>query len=54
MTLHSVYGRMPVPVQHAFATAYGLRQLRLRHTGSYRRFLGELEARQWWEAERLA
>jgi phenylacetate-CoA ligase len=53
MDLHEIYGRMPAAVQDVFATGYGLRQLAVRHTGEYQRFVRELEARQWWSTDRL-
>jgi len=53
MGLSELYARMPVPAQNLFATGYGLRQLPIRHSGNYRRHVGDLDARQWWDAERL-
>jgi phenylacetate-CoA ligase len=49
----SVYRRMPVPAQDLMATAYGLRQLPIRHGGRYPTYVRDLDARQWWDLERL-
>jgi phenylacetate-CoA ligase len=53
MNLLDVYGRMPVAIQNVFATAHGVREFRVRHTGEFGRFVRELDARQWWSADRL-
>ncbi len=53
MSLADVYRRLPVPAQDVMATAYGLRQLPVRHGGRYRAHAADLEVRQWWDAERL-
>ncbi len=53
MGLSDIYARLPVPAQNLFATGYGLRQLPIRHSGAYRRHVQELDARQWWDVERL-
>jgi phenylacetate-CoA ligase len=52
--LADVYRSLPVPAQDLMATAYGLRQLPVRHGGRYRSFTVDLDARQWWDGERLA
>jgi len=54
MSLTSFYQRAPVPVQHAMATGYGLRELPRRHGGRFRREVANLDARQWWSPEELA
>lgn len=54
MNLADVYRSLPGPAQDAMATAYGLRQLPIRHGGRYRVFVNDLEARQWWDGEQLA
>lgn len=54
MNRADLYQSLPVPAQNAMATAYGLRQLPVRHGGRYRAFAADLEARQWWDADRLA
>lgn len=54
MSLAGAYRRAPVPVQHLVATGYGARERLRRHRGPYRRFVSDLEVRQWWGPERLA
>jgi phenylacetate-CoA ligase len=54
MNLAELYGRAPVPLQHLMATGYGVRELRRRYTGSFRRTVAELEQRQWADADVLA
>ncbi len=54
MSLTSLYQRSPVPVQHAMATGYGLRELPRRHGGRFRREVADLDARQWWSPDELA
>jgi len=46
------YERFPSPVQHALTSARGLQLRRLRYTEQTWRLLEELEASQWWPAER--
>lgn len=53
MSLSSLYQRAPVPVQHVFATGYGLRERARRYGGSYRDLVDDLEARQWADPETL-
>lgn len=53
MNAQDLYRRLPVPAQNVMATAYGLRQLPLRHGGRFRAFCVELEVRQWWTPEQL-
>lgn len=54
MNLQDLYQRAPVPLQHVVATGYGLRELPRRHAGRFRRDVADLQAREWWDAERLA
>lgn len=49
-----MYGRAPVPVQNVMATGYGLRELRRRYTGSFRRTVADLERSQWHDADAIA
>jgi phenylacetate-CoA ligase len=51
--LADVYGRAPLPVQHLFATGYGVRELPRRHGGRFRSEVAALGARQWWSTEEL-
>lgn len=53
MKSRDIYERSPVAVQNAMATAYGLRELRRRHGGTYRRLTDEIAARQWWSEDEL-
>ena len=53
MSLTDVYRRAPVPVQHALATGYGLRELPRRHGGRFKHEVRGFEARQWWAPEEL-
>ncbi|MCB1038292.1 MAG: hypothetical protein KDA94_01970, partial [Acidimicrobiales bacterium] len=52
--LAQLYGRAPVPVQNLMATGYGLREVRRRYTGSFRRRVDELNDHQWASADELA
>lgn len=52
--LDRIYAHSPVFVQNAMATGYGWKERRLRHHGAYPKFLRELEAQQWWPADKLA
>lgn len=54
MNRHDLYRRVPRPLQDAMATAYGARQLPIRHGGRYRMYCEDLAARQWWDPDRLA
>ena len=53
MKLADLYQRAPVPVQNAFATGYGLKELPRRHGGPFRRAVFDLDVRQWWSQEEL-
>lgn len=54
MNLDTIYQHAPVPLQHALATGYGLRELPRRHGGRFRREVADLDARQWWSEHDLA
>jgi phenylacetate-CoA ligase len=54
VNLADLYRRAPIPVQHAMATGYGLREVGRRYTGSFRRLVAELEASEWRSADELA
>jgi len=54
VNLGDLYQRAPLPLQHAFATGYGLRELPRRHGGTFRRDVRDLEVREWWSPEQLA
>lgn len=51
--LTELYQRLPVPAQNTFASVYGLRELRRRHGGGYRRQVADLSEREWWSPEEL-
>ncbi len=51
--LEALYRRSPVAVQHAMATAFGVRERALRHGGGYRAFTAELDRDQWLAADEL-
>ena len=53
MNLSDLYQRAPVPVQNAFATGYGMKELPRRHGGQFRREVFDLNVRQWWPEEEL-
>ncbi|MEI7885861.1 MAG: hypothetical protein WCJ04_00585 [Actinomycetes bacterium] len=53
MKLADLYQRAPVPVQNAFATGYGMKELPRRHGGQFRREIFDLNVRQWWPEEEL-
>lgn len=52
--LERAYRASPVALQHLFVTGYGLLKWRERHSATFRRYLAELEATQWWPRDRLA
>lgn len=52
--LSGLYGRLPVPLQHAAVTAYGLRWRWLRLGPGYRDASAGFVGREWWPAERWA
>ena len=54
MNRSELYQRLPVPLQDAMATAYGLRELPRRHGGAFKRNVAELAVREWWSPEQLA
>lgn len=54
MNLNDLYQRAPIPVQHLFASGYGLRELPRRHAGRFRRDVSDLAAREWRDPDWLA
>lgn len=51
--IRSRYDRLPVPVQNALATAYGLRQRAQIYGGAYRPCLVSLRESQWFDDRRI-
>lgn len=52
--VEDLYGHSPIVVQHAMATAFGVRERLLRYSGRYREFCDEIDRGQWFSADQLA
>jgi phenylacetate-CoA ligase len=52
--LENAYRRSPIAIQHAMATAFGLKERALRHRGRFREYVDQLERDQWQTPEYLA
>lgn len=51
--LENAYRRSPVVIQHAMATAFGVKERALRHRGRFREYVDQLDGDQWRTPEHL-
>ena len=54
MDWQQVYRRSPAGLQSVMATAWGVRERRLRYGGRYPEYLSQLQVNEWLPADRLA
>jgi len=48
-----IYQRSPLPLQHAWVSAYGILKRGERLSPTFRRYVAELEQTQWWSSDEL-
>jgi hypothetical protein len=51
--LLGLYGRLPVPLQNAAISAWGLYSRRQRYGGRFPGALAELQRSEWWSADQI-